>query len=344
MMVKKVDSSDISIVFQGPPVSRGRSVLDGIKSAREIFPKAEIIFSTWEGLEEPEKYQAACDKVILSPVVGSAFRDPFSGIEDNAHRQIITTIAGIKAVSRKYSFKMRSDAVFCSDVLAQAREPLLPESPLRVVKKALIALSYGTIDPAEIPYLFHVGDLAMFGLTEDMRNYWNADVPFKNIGASFWQHLKYKLWFGQTGFRFTRTSAEQRIVLDFLRRNGQSVELPYIDYVSPSLAYHSEVALFGNFFFVETERSGMDISQGLAAGAGGKKDFFPYEEPEKLMLPLEKKGYEKKRYPAIHKSKYRQALFSSYFYKGLVALLLYWPLKSMSHITGKQLKGRRGKS
>ena len=74
--LKKIDSSKISIVIQGPVFSREGHVNFTIESVKKHFPKSEIIFSTWVG--EDLDFISKNIKIILSELPPVFFKDPLS--------------------------------------------------------------------------------------------------------------------------------------------------------------------------------------------------------------------------------------------------------------------------
>ncbi|MFN3393310.1 MAG: WavE lipopolysaccharide synthesis family protein, partial [Candidatus Thermochlorobacter sp.] len=104
MKVGIVETSDISIVVQGPIVSNKDFYPNGwtneaLRRMRIHFPGAEIILSTWKGSNvDGLDY----DVVVFNDDPGSAMsrNRPY-----NVNRQIVSTKNGLAKASRKYALK-----------------------------------------------------------------------------------------------------------------------------------------------------------------------------------------------------------------------------------------------
>ena len=88
------DSSEISVVVQG-----GLSDVTEqcIQSLRILFPNAEIILSTWA---DGKAIKINADKTVLSLDPGAVVCDKVTGTWNNVNRQIVSTQAGLAAVTR----------------------------------------------------------------------------------------------------------------------------------------------------------------------------------------------------------------------------------------------------
>ena len=112
---KKIRSSDVSIVVQGPIFGNindpdvQRFTKRALISIRKQFPESELILSTWVG---SDTHDLDYDILVLSKDPGSAVRDEVNNIYHNGNRQIISTINGLRKASRKYAIKTRSDVIF----------------------------------------------------------------------------------------------------------------------------------------------------------------------------------------------------------------------------------------
>lgn len=131
---------------------------------RVHFPGAEIVVSSWEGSGVDG---LNCDEVVLSPDPGPV---PPSG--QNTNRQIIGSLAGIRAASRPLVAKVRSDIVFHSRALLEHRERWTARAgELRVFEQRLLVPHVYTRRPTYLsPLPHHPSDWALLGLREDLED------------------------------------------------------------------------------------------------------------------------------------------------------------------------------
>jgi hypothetical protein len=106
-----IDSKEISVVIQGPVYGTEHDPPDmqwtklAADSIRHHLPKAEIILSTWQ---EVDSKFITYDKLIVNTEPPPIKNLP-SDVNPNLNRLICTTANGIKASTREYVLKIRSD-------------------------------------------------------------------------------------------------------------------------------------------------------------------------------------------------------------------------------------------
>lgn len=184
-----IQSKDISVVIQGPiewAMDSERNVGITVACSRQIrklLPDAEIILSTWEG----QKIDAIeHDKLIMSEDPGAQGIWP-SYVPSNVNRQIVCTVAGLKAATHKYALKIRTDMVLEGvgflDIFESAR-PLNAEKR-NVFLRPVLTNNFSSRNTASIlerlpshPLPFHPSDHVSFGLLEDILMLW--DIPLQN--------------------------------------------------------------------------------------------------------------------------------------------------------------------
>jgi hypothetical protein len=209
-------TSDITLVFQGvfkPWVTREREdFMRNIALTRKVLPGARIILSTWEGVELPRGLRV--DAVVESPDPGGLAplklddRKP-----NNINRQLVTTQAGLAAVTTPYAAKLRTD---CFLEHAGFLDYYLEQRALDGGRERLLASSFFTLDPTlfeRLPY--HISDWFHFGPTELVRAYWSA-APMSVDDAQ--HHETHPHAPGSSVFerRFrTRWAVEQHICMAF---------------------------------------------------------------------------------------------------------------------------------
>jgi hypothetical protein len=159
----KIDSSNISVIVQGP-LLRGRP--EGIErclgSIRRVLPLAEVIVSTWES-EQVEGLDA--EKIILSQDPG-CFVD-HRGMGYNLNRQLVSTLAGMRVATRPFALKFRADLALLDDsmcVIHSASNETLFRSPLTVTNLFIR-------HPERYPLTYHMTDIAQFGRIDDLLSF-----------------------------------------------------------------------------------------------------------------------------------------------------------------------------
>lgn len=214
-------TSDISLVFQGaftPYVTRDRETYArNIKRSRKVLPGARIILSTWEGADLPPGLEV--DKLVLSKDPGPLA--PLKLDDDkanNGNRQLITTQAGLAAVTTPYAVKMRTDCFLeHAGFLDYHAEQVKRDRG----RERLLACSFFTLDPTifeRLPY--HLSDWFHFGPTALLQSYWSAE-PFSLDHARFHEshaHAEGSTFF-EKKFR-ARFAVEQHICTQFAESLG----------------------------------------------------------------------------------------------------------------------------
>jgi hypothetical protein len=204
--------SDITLVFQGafkPYITRdGENGFNNIRLTRRAMPGARIILSTWEGTEIPATLPV--DEVVFSADPGGLA--PLKLDDDkvnNINRQMVSTQAGLNAVTTPYAVKLRTDcwlghAGFL-DFHAEQRKR-------DKGRERLIACSFFTLDPTVFERIpFHLSDWFHFGPTDMLQAYWSAP-PMSAEQARFYEshrHVPDSSYF-ERKFR-TRFAAEQHL-------------------------------------------------------------------------------------------------------------------------------------
>lgn len=170
-MLSSVKPEIVSFVIQGPTAPSTAGVID---SVRNFFPSSEIILSTWRGADTKG---LETDIIIESDDPGSLNYRLITR-PDNINRQIVSTVAGLKAASRPFAVKLRTDCKLAHagflnlfDRYTQRREAD------RVYRDRIVCCTLFCRDPRFPTYLFHPSDVFQFGRLEDLRRAW--DVPLR---------------------------------------------------------------------------------------------------------------------------------------------------------------------
>ena len=112
---------NLFIVFQGSvltePAEEGDlATRECLIADRKVFPKAEIILSTWKGAPELSTF---CDLQINSEDPGALNNSDKcrKAFINNINRQIRSSINGLRAANRLFALKFRTDSWVKSDVI-----------------------------------------------------------------------------------------------------------------------------------------------------------------------------------------------------------------------------------
>lgn len=172
-----IDSKNLSIVVQGPVIGKESEPPEFqftricVESLRTNFPHSEIILSTWT---EVNPKWIKFDKLIVNdePPPIERITTMRKDVNYNGNRLICTTSNGIKAATRDYVLKVRSDIMFTSssflNVLSRypARDITYQISEHRIVIPELLTCVN----------LFSINDWVSFGTRSDMLKLW--DIPY----------------------------------------------------------------------------------------------------------------------------------------------------------------------
>jgi hypothetical protein len=250
-----IDLRDITFVAQGtlkPPDVRAdytnylprHYAKKTLAAIRKFCPGAKIILSTWEG-EDASKLDA--DEIIYNPDPG-AFPyhcDDKNSELNNINRQLVSTLNGLKKVRTKYAFKIRTD--FCltgRDFLRYFGAYNKYEAKYKIVRQRILACAFVTRNPeAEIPYPFHLGDFAFFGLTADLLDLF--DLPLMSKAEQVW--FKKHPAAGSPRQFSCRYAPEQYLLLKFLRQRRAPAHCRHLSDATPQNIAETRHYLASNF-------------------------------------------------------------------------------------------------
>src|SRR4051794_18577281 len=179
-------TSDITIVFQGAfkPYStrEGMPFAEILKRTRAVLPGARIIVSSWEGAELVRGLRV--DKLVTSEDPGTLA--PLKLIDskpNNINRQIVSTRAGMEAVTTPYAVKLRTDSFLEHASFIDFFETQLKRDRYdkRIVTNAFFTLDASVFE--RIPY--HVSDWFQFARADVLRAYWSAPLMTLEAGRYY---------------------------------------------------------------------------------------------------------------------------------------------------------------
>ena len=207
----KLSISDISVVVQGAISSQYTPTC--FQSIRSALPGAEIILSTWKGTDVRG---LDYDTLVLSDDPGSFLLNPDDGAQNNINRQIVSTKAGLEVAKRKYCLKFRTDMELRdAGFLSFWGKYDTEQTPAQYFHYRLLICNYYTRNPRILPLPFHPSDWTAFGLTEDVKKYY--DLPLQNPEELIWfkTHEKRTRCMHQILCRYV---PEQTFCIGFLRK------------------------------------------------------------------------------------------------------------------------------
>lgn len=244
-MQKRPLSEDISVVVQGALCCHTPAVLNSI---RQWLPKAEIILSTWQGAEVGG---LDFDLLLLNEDPGGCITSD-SGTMQNLNRQLLSTKNGIKAASRRFVLKLRSDTSLIGDSFLDYWGSFPKrEKPYSLFSERILTCSFYTRPPRwkKQAYLYHPSDWCSFGTKEDMLLLWDLPLVSEPDFSQYFKedctlnHSKNKNW--------TRFFPEQYFFIASLEQNGfQTRVSSHRDY-DEELATRSQHFLMNNFIILD---------------------------------------------------------------------------------------------
>ena len=245
-----IPSKDISVIVQG---AINQYTKQSLLSIRKFLPDAEIILSTWEDNDvEGLEY----DALILNKDPGATIFTE-SGKVQNQNRQIVSTVNGLLKATRKYSLKLRSDcALLGTNFLNYFGKYKHRNSKCKILKERVLVNNWHTRRPKQPqPFLFHVSDFFMFGLTEDLLNIWDiplAKEPEHSLYFKTFKPINPKYYIDGD---YTRFPAEMFLWINFLRKNNIEIQMQdWTDCESAKMIELSELSITNNLCVLDYKK------------------------------------------------------------------------------------------
>ncbi len=164
---------DVSFVLQGPVERAGRARTAQVCAAiRAHFPGAEIVVSTWEGTDASS---LDCDVVVHSADPGAVGPCTYN---TNTNRQLVSSLAGVRASTRPLVAKVRSDMLFVSDALLSHWGRWEERADdLRIFERRVLAPNVFARRPSYLsPYPLHLSDWCFLGTRADLELLFGAPL------------------------------------------------------------------------------------------------------------------------------------------------------------------------
>ena len=232
-----MDKTEITFVIQGeiqPEINLN------IAAIKQLFPTSPVIVSTCN----PIAYHISkADKIIQNPDPGFFYYSKRKGERaNNINRQIVSTSAGLTAVETPYVMKLRSDFLLTGSSFLRYfdTQPCFDEK-YRIFEHKVLACCYCTRNPSVslYPFPFHPADIALFGLTDDVRKLF--DIPLMTEDDAYWD---------ADHDYFNRYVPEQHIFINCLKKQNKVVECSCYKDNSPTNIRETENYFVSNFIFL----------------------------------------------------------------------------------------------
>lgn len=252
-----INSSNISVVVQG---AIDKNITPKcLKSIRKFLPEAEIILSTWENSDvEGLDY----DFLVLNQDPKALVYNFVCDVKNNFNRQLVSTKNGIKNLNRPYCLKLRSDLIIRNNDFLNYFELFAARNNDYKIfeKKILCCAIYSREKSCRVigtgfPTPFHPSDFWMFGLTDDLKNYFcNCPMQTQNEAANWSFKYPNRLPYTSMLWRF---SPEQYFCVNWVKKYYPDLQFDDWSDWNPKNIELSKNILYNNFVFLGYEESGI---------------------------------------------------------------------------------------
>ena len=252
-----INSSNISVVVQG---AIDKNITPKcLKSIRKFLPEAEIILSTWENSDvEGLDY----DFLVLNQDPKALVYNFVCDVKNNFNRQLVSTKNGIKNLNRPYCLKLRSDLIIRNNDFLNYFELFAARNNDYKIfeKKILCCAIYSREKSCRVigtgfPTPFHPSDFWMFGLTDDLKNYFcNYPMQTQNEAANWSFKYPNRLPYTSMLWRF---SPEQYFCVNWVKKYYPDLQFDDWSDWNPQNIELSKNILYNNFVFLGYEESGI---------------------------------------------------------------------------------------
>ena len=259
MTTYKIQDKDISIIVQGPILKNGifgttHTITKAVCArVKKVFPNSELILST---RETDNTEGIIYDKLVLNYDPGAVWFDlDDPNFTNNCNRLIVSTREGIKAATRKYVLKLRSDLFIISkSFLNHFYQFPYFDTKYKFIKNRIIAFPLDTIKGhLASPFFqnrpYHISDWAYFGYKEDL---WDLfDIPLTQEPA-FSHHFlnRPRHFFDIHPARLWKMPPEQYITVSFLQKHIP-IKFEHMSDISNNNIELSEKLLTNNFLVLD---------------------------------------------------------------------------------------------
>jgi hypothetical protein len=267
--------NDLSVVVQGKIFGSPDDPYEKqlthqcLESIRNFIPGAEIILSTWIGSNVSH---LSFDKIVFNDDPGATayhIHDP--AFLNNNNRQIVSTINGLNAATKKYAIKMRGDCRLTGTGFIDFFEWYPRSDKLKFFKKRIVIPTQFSRNPRRIPQLIHPSDVLQIGLTEDLQALWSIPLqPEPETTRAFPIEKRIINNSLESSFYRMKFGSEQYIWYAFCKKHGLDLELKHFGDLPVAKIASSEMSIMNNFVIVEPEKLGVLLPK--------RFHFYPFND------------------------------------------------------------------
>ncbi len=272
-----INPKDISVVVQG--INIKHQTKRCIKSIRKYLPGATIIFSTYknhnvDGLDY--------DVLVESDDPGAT--KITKTLSNMTNRILVTSKAGLGAVKTKYVIRMRSDLIFTNSKILNDIAKQFPKRDKkysifkeRVLFYSIFSRYQETLSPKfVIDRPFDLSDWLCFGLTEDVKDYYDCPLTNEPDFSLFYEK--------NTGFKILDKGAtwkfppEQWVGMNFFSRYFPECKMKdQLDYTLDKVQL-SHILLANNVISVGFNEIGVYIQKKTYKKLSKNKDYLAADD------------------------------------------------------------------
>lgn len=248
-----IDPHNISVVVQGAINSNLTPLC--LASIRKYLPGAEIILSTWKGMDVAD---LPYDIVIFNNDPGCEKHDFVYNGFNNSNRQLYSTQQGLIKASKKYVLKLRTDGVLDNNNFLNywnkflSRDKAFSYFNHRVLVSSVYSRLYS--DSWGAPTPFHPSDFWFFGKIEDIRDYFSSTplLPKQDM-VNYNYKYPHKIPYHSSLWRF---APEQYFCIQWAKKHSSIRFDDWSDYDETNISISNKI-LFNNFIFLGYEQAGI---------------------------------------------------------------------------------------
>ena len=326
-VIDNIDKKDITFVVSGGFSHKDFPLSKALSYIRNVFPESKIILSTWDDFDEKtqKKYEGLYDELILSckselpfQNISVNFPDIFFKEQSFNHQQLLVS-RGVDAVKTKYVVKTRTDLFVQKDTFLQKYIDIVNALPFvdenfRVFKQRVLCDNTYLHNPLTTKLPFFVSDIFLFGLTEDIKKYFNYYVMPTDVATYYRQCDKTTLklliddYFGVQG----RYCTEQYLLVNILLNSHIPCHIQYdILDNNPQVKKNSVRFLTNNIIVSAFETMNIVSKFYFENGSQGPNttmnvlnkfitDIYKISIPERLAYFTQEENYEIHRFFSHH--------------------------------------------
>ncbi|GHD21420.1 WavE lipopolysaccharide synthesis family protein [Tianweitania populi] len=179
-----IANEDVTIVMQGG-LGGEWDIRYSARYLREVMPGVKIILATQKTSAKSFDDGSDFDAVILTQDPGPLPSVKLVGAPHNVNRQIVSSAAGLAAVTTPYAMKLRTDSYLSSRRAVElwSRWGEANPGPRQKGQARILVMSLFSLNPHYDERLcYHLSDFMQFGRTEDLRAFWNG--PQMDLGTN----------------------------------------------------------------------------------------------------------------------------------------------------------------